>query len=286
MPGIFHTVSLPLRRYAGQKLSWPIQSSNDIRTLYLDCATWLADAGTLIQSVAYLADASIEVLGYGHDDKTVWWTVRGGTPGSYPVIATRLSLADGNRENVNVIIPVVKQFPYVPDDAIANGGQVVTYNSRPIEVTSMPGIPGGPADQDLLVLFRAPNIIGTLPIGSLPSSGGSASLRLITADNVFGHRTLMFDQAGHVLHANPMLPKFAFAGISTQAANAGDSVAVAMSGVVVEPSWDWLSDEPLFVGLDGLLTQAPPINGVMQQIAVAINATSILVQPYAPITLH
>lgn len=285
MPGIFHTVVLPLRRYAGQKLSWPVQDPNTVRTLYLDCAFWLTDAGTLIDSVIYLADASIEVLGYGHNDKTVWWTVHGGTPGTQPIIATKLILVNGDRENVNVTIPIVKIFPYVPDDAIANNGQVVTYNARPVEVGSMPSIPGGPADQDVLVLFRAPNIIGTLPIGSLPSSGGGASLRLITANNVFGHRALMFDQAGHVLHANPMLPRFAFAGVSTQAAVAGDSVAVSMSGVVVEPSWSWQPDEPLFVGLDGLLTQAPPTNGVAQQIAVAINDTSILVQPYSPITL-
>lgn len=176
MPGIFHTVILPLRRYAGQVLAWPIQAPGDYRTCRLDCALWLADAGTLIEQVIYLANDALQITEFHYDDKGATLTIHGGLPGTYPVISFRLILANGDQENVNVTVPIVKLFPYVPDDAVSNGGAVVTANLVPVELSHVPSIPNGAQSNDLLLLVRpgSPLVIGTVPFAAIPS-GGSAS---------------------------------------------------------------------------------------------------------------
>ena len=55
------------------------------------------------------------------------------------------------------------------------------------------------------------------------------------------------------------------------------------TGRVTEPGWAWRPGDPVYVSAGGNLTQAAPQAGVMHQVAVASGATSILVQPYAPI---
>ena len=174
VPGIFHTVSLPLRRFAGQKLAWPIKDVGSVRTCYLDCATWLQDAGTTLQSVIYLADASVQISDFGYDTKTVWLTMHGGTPGTYPAVAFRLTLANGNVENLNITTPIALLFPAVPDDAVSNGGQVVTANFAPVELSQVPSIPNGAQSNDLLLLLRpgSPVVVGTVPFAAIPSGGG------------------------------------------------------------------------------------------------------------------
>ena len=122
-----------------------------------------------------------------------------------------------------------------------------------------------------------------------PAAQGTSPLAtpagtVMTADaNVGGHRSLMFDGGGGVVHADPDAPSYNFAGISNEAATAGNSLFVVETGRVTEPGWSWQAGLPVYVVADGQLTQAAPQTGVMHQVAVAIDATSILVQPYAPI---
>lgn len=100
---------------------------------------------------------------------------------------------------------------------------------------------------------------------------------------VGGHRSLMFDGGGGVVHADPDDPAYQFAGISNEAASAGNALFVVETGRVTEPGWSWTPGGPVYVAAEGLLTQTAPQTGVMHQVAVAVDPTSILVQPYAPI---
>lgn len=103
---------------------------------------------------------------------------------------------------------------------------------------------------------------------------------------ISGHRALMSDGAGDVIHADPTAVGYAFVGISLQAAAAGTPVQVGTAGaLIVEPSWSWAPGAALFVGVAGALTATPSAVGVVQQIGVALSATSALVQPFPPIIL-
>ncbi len=287
MAGIFHTVALPLRRYAGQALSWQSQDPTTIRTCRLDCSAWLKDAGTTIASASVLADATIQTGGFGFDSKTVWLTIQGGTPNTYPVVSFRLVLADGNRENVNVIAPIINLHPVIPDDAVTVGGQAVTAAFRPIEITQMPPIEGGAEANDLLLLVRPGQdaVVGSTSFASLFSRANGANVPMLAGANINGHRALMFDDTGAVVHADPS-QYYSFAGISTQAASAGTSVLVAVTGLLVEPSWSWQAHDTIFVGLNGVLSTQPPLAGIVQQIAVSAGPTALLIQPNPSILLN
>jgi len=71
-------------------------------------------------------------------------------------------------------------------------------------------------------------------------------------------------------------------GLTTAAADAGSPVSVVTHGPVVEPSWSFAIG-PVYLGLDGLLTQDPPITGCVLRIGRATAPTVLLVdldEPY------
>jgi hypothetical protein len=114
---------------------------------------------------------------------------------------------------------------------------------------------------------------------------GPGYTALTTGAPVSGHRVLMSDGAGHVIHADPSNTNYQFAGISTQAASSGATVFVALGGSsIMEPSWSWNPNDILYTGANGALTSTPPTTGVFQQVAVAMTPTTILVQPFPTIT--
>ena len=127
----------------------------------------------------------------------------------------------------------------------------------------------------------------------LPAEGnGSAAAPLVqgnfvatAGDSVSGHRGVMSDSAGGVVHGDPASSLFNCLGISLNAAAKGSPVAVAGSGRVLEPSWSWTPGLAIFVGPAGALTQTPPVAGTLQQVGVALSATSMLVQPFTPTDL-
>ena len=102
---------------------------------------------------------------------------------------------------------------------------------------------------------------------------------------VNGHRALMPDGAGGVVHADPSTPGYEFAGVSNGAAPQGGDVSITTSGPMVEPSWSWQDGAALYIGPAGTLTATPPATGVLHQVGVAVSATEIVVQPSAPIHL-
>lgn len=74
-------------------------------------------------------------------------------------------------------------------------------------------------------------------------------------------------------------------GILKDAVSAGGTASIQFRGYMDEPSWTWQLDRPVFVGLDGYLTQTPPSVGFSQQIATVISATRVLINIQDPIIL-
>jgi hypothetical protein len=73
------------------------------------------------------------------------------------------------------------------------------------------------------------------------------------------------------------------AGITTGAAIAGGKLKILSAGVMVEPSWYWAPNAPVFLGRTGLLTQVQ-VAGVFQQvIGMALSPTSLFISPREPI---
>lgn len=128
---------------------------------------------------------------------------------------------------------------------------------------------------------------GTTPAPTpAPSSTVQGAFAGIAGAVLSGHRALMANGAGGLVHADPADPTYAFAGISAGSAMVGAAVQAVVFGLVVEPSWNWTPLLPLFAGPDGVLTQTVPLAGVVQQVGVASSATSILVQAYPILVRH
>ena len=74
-------------------------------------------------------------------------------------------------------------------------------------------------------------------------------------------------------------------GITVGAANDGDLATVQVYGPMVEPSWTWTPDLPIYFTSSGVLTQTLPTSGFLQQVAVAETATKIFIDLQIPIVL-
>lgn len=73
-------------------------------------------------------------------------------------------------------------------------------------------------------------------------------------------------------------------GITTGAVLAGADATVKTVGLMTEPSWTW-TEGPVFVGASGQLTQSLAGLSFIQQVGMAVSATSIDVNPQLPIRI-
>ena len=123
------------------------------------------------------------------------------------------------------------------------------------------------------------------PQGPVGPAGGSAVY--LAAEALGGHRVvrcasdgLRYADATHPAHAGGV------AGITTAAFSAGDAVTLVSLGELVELSWNWTPDAPVFVGANGVLTQTLPAGAAFSQVVgVATSPTSMFVRLREPVTL-
>lgn len=74
-------------------------------------------------------------------------------------------------------------------------------------------------------------------------------------------------------------------GITQQAYSAGDPVTAPLGQIMTDSGWNWDSGQPIFLGLNGILTQAVPTSGYLRQVASPISSTSLYFEPQEAIIL-
>jgi hypothetical protein len=120
-----------------------------------------------------------------------------------------------------------------------------------------------------------------------PGAAGAVTLSYIAEIALSGHRVvvlnataqLIYADSGIAAHANKVL------GITTGAAAAGASATVQIGGEVVEPTWSWVLDTPIWLGVDGTLVQVQPTVGFGLIVGFPTSATSMVFGVKEPITL-
>jgi hypothetical protein len=92
---------------------------------------------------------------------------------------------------------------------------------------------------------------------ALPQSG--TFFAAPAAINMSGHRAVIQTNNGldYASNDNP-IHSLELVGVSLNAAIIGGTVNVVVLGNITEPSWNWIPNQPVFLGLNGYLTQAPP----------------------------
>lgn len=119
---------------------------------------------------------------------------------------------------------------------------------------------------------------------------GALAFSYLAAVPISGHRLVMLNRdgrlvyasAGELAHADRVL------GVTTAAAAAGDSVVVQRAGELTEPSWSWEVDLPIYLGLDGALTQEPPATPASKfslVVGVPVTPTTVFFNIGFPIAL-
>ena len=118
---------------------------------------------------------------------------------------------------------------------------------------------------------------------------GGAALSVVADSSIGGHRVVVLKASGapeyadntNSSHTNKVL------GITLNAGNSGDTISVVRSGEVVEPTWNWTLDLPVFLGTNGLLTQSAPANPAVfsQVVGFPVDATTLFVTLREPLLL-
>lgn len=112
----------------------------------------------------------------------------------------------------------------------------------------------------------------------------------IASENLGGHRIVVLTAPGAVTYADNTTAIHADSifGMTKSAAIMGDQVQVARVGEeVVEPTWNWITGQVLFLGVDGSLIQSEPVSPAVFSLIVgfATSPTSILLDVREPIFL-
>lgn len=109
------------------------------------------------------------------------------------------------------------------------------------------------------------------------------------AATVQGHKAVSVAADGRLVLADAMTPLHlgTVAGVSTNAAMAGEDVAVRTGDLIEHPGWSFAPDAPVFVGAAGALVQAaPPGAAWLQVLGWARSPTTLLVALQPPIQLN
>jgi len=116
------------------------------------------------------------------------------------------------------------------------------------------------------VAFPEPAIIEIIEVAEQgppgpPGADGASTLRLIAGAALGGHRAVLLDADSQAQYASADDPDHfgRVVGITTGAAVSGAPVDVLRGGELVEPGWAWAPGLPVYLGINGVLTQVPPV---------------------------
>lgn len=153
--------------------------------------------------------------------------------------------------------------------------------ARPVSVIARPSA-------CKVLIAKAPVRIvngGRGPAG--PGGGGASSDIEAVAVGPLGGQRVVKAVAGGAGYASADTPGDAdlIIGVTTVAAIDGATLKVRTAGEMQDPTFAWQLGA-VFLGINGVLTQAPPSSGFIRQIGVAIAADTLVVDLRPPLILE
>lgn len=113
-------------------------------------------------------------------------------------------------------------------------------------------------------------------------AGSALGGHRIVAQSPSANDTVIYADASNSAHANLVF------GMTLNAASEGGNIDVAVTGEFSEPSWTWSLGQPIFLGLNGTLTQTIPTSSVADfslVVGFPITPTKMFVNIREPIFL-
>lgn len=122
--------------------------------------------------------------------------------------------------------------------------------------------------------------------GESGAAGAFIEMAIPTNGPISSHKAITVGGDGFCAYAGSDLPALAgFIGVTREARTDLLPVSVVVRGELVDTSFAFVAGLPIFVGINGELTQSPPVAGVLWRVGVAVTATRILIAPAGPVTL-
>lgn len=122
------------------------------------------------------------------------------------------------------------------------------------------------------------------PPGVAGLPGGSI-LTYYAAIDLSGNKVIALNNVSKAVYADNTTKYSNILGISINAALTDDIVNIQTGGELVEPSWNWTPELPIYLGSLGNLTQIPPVSGAAVVVGFAISSNKIFIAIGAPIEL-
>jgi hypothetical protein len=121
--------------------------------------------------------------------------------------------------------------------------------------------------------FTAHNALDIVSLEAAQALGGH---RVVLAA---GGNTVDYASSANAGHAGKVI------GITTGAVIGGAEADVRVSGEMIDGTFAFVPG-PVFFNASGVLTQTPPVAGFIQQVAIAVSATKIIVVLGMPTVLN
>lgn len=129
---------------------------------------------------------------------------------------------------------------------------------------------------------------GPRGLGGPAGTGDAVRFDSVASVALGGHRVVRPDPDGQVAYASAADPADVIGPLwlTTAAAAALAAVPVLALGAHAEPSWAWVPNLPVYLGVDGLLTQdVPTAPHFLAQVGTALSATSLFFDPRLALVL-
>ena len=120
-----------------------------------------------------------------------------------------------------------------------------------------------------------------------PGVAGGVVIQCTAGEALGGHRVVVLNASAEAVYASNAVPEHLHKvlGLTTGAVILGAEATVQTGGEMTEPTWAWTLDAPIFLGVDGLLTQTPPASGFLLVVAFPVTATKIFIKLREPLAL-
>lgn len=130
------------------------------------------------------------------------------------------------------------------------------------------------------------NSRGLQGLQGLPGAPGSA-VTLPAASVLSGHRLVTVDVDGRAILASADAAAHAIGvmGLTINAAVENEAVVLASFGIVEMGGWAWVPNLPIYLGLNGALTQSANVGLFAKIIGIAVTPTR-LVLSFQPAIFH
>ena len=128
------------------------------------------------------------------------------------------------------------------------------------------------------VVYRPPSTLPDLA-DAITQAPASVSLSALRAVILTDAGELAYASSDNQSHA------FRFAGVLPNGYSQGDMAIAYRMGEIADAVWNWTRGSPVFLGVNGFLTQTAPTTGFLLVVGTPTSTTSLMIQPSDPIFL-